>query len=50
MAVLTITLHLGWKAAFAGVEETTMFWWVLGLHTVGWAVQFVGHGVFESTL
>ena len=45
-----LLLHLAWKAAFAGMDEYKMFYWVVALHIIGWVMQFIGHGVFESMI
>ena len=40
----------GWKLAFDGMEEKQFLTWVIVIHIISWVLQFVGHGVFESSL
>ena len=49
MLVLMLAMTAGWKAAFTGMPEETFFVWVISIHVIAWILQFIGHGVFEST-
>ena len=39
-----------WQAVFTGMDEKSFLYWVLAIHIVSWVLQFIGHGVFESTI
>jgi uncharacterized membrane protein YGL010W len=49
MLLLTLALTGVWKLAFNNMEESAFFTWVISIHILAWVLQFVGHGVFESS-
>jgi uncharacterized membrane protein YGL010W len=49
MAVLMFGMHFLWHKGFEHVPEESFLTWVLVIHIVAWILQFVGHGVFESS-
>jgi hypothetical protein len=49
MLVIMAITTAGWQLAFAGMEQQTFLLWVVGIHITAWVLQFIGHGVFESS-
>lgn len=49
MLLLSLALTVVWKLAFKDMEESAFFAWVIAIHILAWVLQFVGHGVFESS-
>ena len=49
MMVLSAGMALGWSKLFGGYANGAPKDIVLGIHIVSWILQFIGHGVFEST-
>lgn len=47
--MLMAGLALGWQKVFFDFDEQNYKKWVLIVHVIAWILQFVGHGVFEST-
>lgn len=50
MAVLMAGMALAWRLIFEGMDNQSFLRWVIAAHIVAWVFQFIGHGVFESTL
>lgn len=49
MFLLMALMIWAWQAVFTGMDEQSFLYWVLAIHIVSWVLQFIGHGVFEST-
>lgn len=50
MAVLMAGMAIAWRLIFEGMDSQSFFKWVITAHIVAWIFQFIGHGVFESTM
>lgn len=48
MLCLLLGASLAWQKLFEGYSRSEMFTVILVMQILGWALQFVGHGVFES--
>ena len=49
MIIAAALTYFVWQWCFDGASSTELRNWIIIINVVGWGLQFVGHGVFEST-